>query len=72
MEFQIGKILVKLSIKQEILMVVFPVSDHVVSIKTELFRVGGSNSVNISIDAYKNDDGLATEKVERELRDMGL
>lgn len=71
MDFQLGKVTIKLSVKSEILMMIFPVGDHVVSIHAELFRVGGNNAINISTDIYQKNDVLAAGKVKREMEEMG-
>ena len=70
MEFQLGSMFVKISVKNEVLVIVFPVSDHMVAIKAELFRQNEKPSVNIDTDIYHKDDILAVGKVEREIQEV--
>ena len=70
MQFQMGKVLIKVSLLQEVVMVVFPVSDHVVSLRGELFRLGGNNSITAGVDVYQKNDVVSSAKVSRELGEL--
>jgi hypothetical protein len=64
MEFNIGKVFIKVSM-QKWITVIAPIGSHMVAAKIELFEMRPSNSVSVGVEVYHKDDVTVVDKVQR-------
>lgn len=68
--FQLGKLSIKAS-RNGILIVVFPVGEHVIAVQAEAFEkvLDMPSSISAKIEIYHKDDHVVTGKVQRWIKD---